>query len=85
MYQQARKCKACRDPDGPEHWAAGAMRKGDSLVQAGTAQSLPFYELRKDLFIGYIGIRVCEQLAQNLEAVFLAACMRIAKDTVRAY
>lgn len=60
-----------------------AMRKRDSLVEAGAAQPLSFDELRKDFFMGDVGIRVRQQLAQNLEAVLLAACMHIAKDTAR--
>ena len=61
-----------------------AMRKRDSPVEAGTAEPLSFNELCKDLFIGNVGIRAGQQLAQNLEAVLLAACVHIAEDTAGA-
>ena len=60
------------------------MGKRDSLVEAGAAESLSLNELGKDFFVGNVGIRIGQQLAQYLQTVLLASCMHIAKDTAGA-
>ena len=60
------------------------MGKCDSLVETGAAEPLSLNELCKDFFMRNVGIRVGQQLAHYLQAVLLASCVHIAKDTAGA-
>lgn len=60
------------------------MGKRNSLVEAGAAEPLSLNELRKDFFMGNVGIRVGQQLAEYLQAVLFASGVHIAKDTAGA-
>ncbi len=59
------------------------MRERYALAEAGTAQALALYQAAEDIFAGNFRVGSYEQFAENFEAVFLAARVRVAQHTVR--
>ncbi len=59
------------------------MWKGDTLIETGATKPFTFDQSFENVFAVDLGNRTNQQLAENFEAMFFTACLRIAQHAIR--